>query len=475
MSIFVGRQRELALLRELTRKRSASLVVVRGRRRIGKSRLIEEFCKSFKTYIFTGLPPTPETTEQSQLDVFAKQMGKQLQLPTMQFSDWADVFWFLADRIKEGRIILVLDEISWMGSKDPDFLGKLKTAWDTQFKNNDQLMLILCGSVSAWLERNILAATGFMGRISSTLTLDELSLSACNAFWPNQYAHIAAYEKFKLLAVTGGIPRYLEEIQPTQSAEHNIKRMCFSKEGFLFYEFEQIFSDLFLARSTIYRKIILSLIDRYLEPNEICDAIHAKQNNTITDYLNELALAGFIRRDYIWHIKSGKASKLSHYRLKDNYIRFYLKYIVPNKTRIESGTFDYKQLSLLPGWQAFMGLQFENLVLNNRNRLWELMNISQDEVIWDNPFFQRGTVQHPSCQIDYLIQTKFGCLYVCEIKFSVYEVKADVLLQMQKKIGSLKKPKGFSVRPVLIHVNGVQQEVLESGFFAEIIDFGTLL
>ena len=151
MSHFIGREQELALLDDISRKKSASLVVIKGRRRIGKSRLIEEFAKNSTFYSFTGLPPTKQTTIQSQHDAFAKQIAKAFDEIPPATQDWWDLLWWLAEKTKKGKVIILLDEISWMGSKDPDFLGKLKTVWDTYFKKNPHLMLVLCGSVSSWI------------------------------------------------------------------------------------------------------------------------------------------------------------------------------------------------------------------------------------------------------------------------------------------------------------------------------------
>src|SRR3990170_612482 len=209
--LFVGRKHELSVLNRFISKKSASLLVVKGRRRIGKSRLIEEFAKPYKFYSLSGIAPTEKTTAQSQRDDFSNQLSKH-GLPNIYAKDWNDLFWLLADKTKKGRVIILLDEISWMGSKDPDFLSKLKNAWDLRFKKNPHLILVLCGSASSWIEKNILSSTGFVGRISFTLTLDELPLKDCKYFWGNKAAHISAMEKLKLLSVTGGIPRYLEEV-----------------------------------------------------------------------------------------------------------------------------------------------------------------------------------------------------------------------------------------------------------------------
>src|SRR3989338_10640304 len=275
MSQFLGRKEELKRLVELTKKKSASFVVVRGRRRVGKSRLVEEFSHHFDHfYSFIGLAPEKEVTKQDQLEAFSRQMAQQFKAPYAKYEDWSDVFWAMGERVKSGKTLILFDEISWMASKDDTFLGKIKNFWDLHLKKNDKLVFVICGSASAWIEKNILSSTGFVGRISLTLTLEELPLLDCNKFWPN---HISAYEKFKMLAVTGGIPKYLEEINPKQSAEENIKNMCFVKGAILVEEFEQIFSDIFLRESEFYKKIVKILCDGSKEQNEICRVLNAKR------------------------------------------------------------------------------------------------------------------------------------------------------------------------------------------------------
>lgn len=116
-----------------------------------------------------------------------------------------------------------------MGSKDPNFLGKLKNAWDLHFSNNPQLILVLCGSISSWIEENILSSTGYLGRVSLDLYLQELPLKDCTAFWGQNKNRISSYEKFKVLS--GGVPLYLEMIRPEITAEENIRDICFTRGG----------------------------------------------------------------------------------------------------------------------------------------------------------------------------------------------------------------------------------------------------
>ena len=448
-------------------------MIVKGRRRIGKSRLVEEFGKDELFYAFTGIPPTDQTTAKSQRVAFAQQLKKNLGISD-EADNWWNLLWTLAEHTKQGKVVILLDEISWIGSKDHDFLGILKTVWDTHFKHNPELIFVLCGSISSWIEENILSSTGFLGRISLTLTVEELPLINCDEFWGQEGQTISAYEKLKILSVTGGIPRYLEEIKPHLSAEENIQDLCFKSSGILFDEFDRIFSDLFSQRSEIYKHIVSYLADTSAERNQIAKILDMEVGGVLSSYLDDLEKAGFIARDFSWRIKDNKISKLSHFRLSDNYIRFYLKYILPNKPKIKTGVFKGRSMTSLPAWSTIMGYQFENLVLNNRRTLHHLIGIYPEDIISEGPYFQRATKKQPGCQIDYMVQTKFESLYVCEVRFSKYELKEDVIKEIKEKIVRLKKPRYFSCRPVLIHANGVNDGVEDSGYFAKIISFSNL-
>lgn len=471
---FIGRESEMSRLKGLLSKKSASLIVVRGRRRIGKSRLLAEFGKEMKSFFFSGNPPIRETTAQSQRDVFVRQLER-AGIPGVKPDDWGNLFWHLSKHTQKGQILIVFDEISWMGGKDPHFLGQLKTAWDMYFSKNPQLIIALCGSISSWIEKNILSSTGFLGRITIDLLLEELPLHSCNTFWHPKEGRITAYEKFKLLSVTGGVPLYLEQIRPNLPAEQNILDLCFTRGGLLVREFDEIFSDLFSRKKGSHKELVTCLANGPKELGQICKELGKSQGGLYSQYLDELVKAGFVKRDFTWDLKSGKQGKLSRYRLSDNYLRFYLKYIAPNITKIERGSLSASMLNNLPGWESIMGLQFENLVVHNFKVLWKAMNISSEEVILDGPFFQSATAKRPGCQIDYMIQTRFHNLYLCEVKFSKKPVGIKIIEEMEEKRKRLSIPKHFSIRPVLIHVNGVEESVLNEGYFDKVIDFGQLL
>jgi len=366
---------------------------------------------------------------------------------------------------------VLLDEITWMGGKDATFIPKLKTAWDRFFKKNPELILVISSSNSAWIRKKILQSTGFFGRISHRLLLEELSLAECNEFWSDWPGIVAPYEKFKVLAVTGGVPRYLEELRPDLTAEQNIQQLCFSREGLLFQEFNQMFYDLFQRKAEFYERIVMQLIDARLSASQVAGALGRFRGGDVSDALATLKESGFLARDYTWSLATQAQSKVSHYRVCDNYVRFYLKYIQPNAERIKAG-----EMQGLPnGWHGIMGLQFENLVVNQGEALINLLEIGSDSVVQSGPFFQTKQLRQAGCQIDYMIQTQFRTLYLFEIKFHQEPIGMEAVRQVQNTLNALKLPRGFSCRPVLVHINGVTSSVIDSGFFAKIIDFSALL
>jgi AAA+ ATPase superfamily predicted ATPase len=472
---FVGRENELRALNDLLERKTASLVVMRGRRRIGKSRLITEFSKGMKFYAFAGLAPKKNVTAQMQRDEFAKQLSMQTRAPDVQANDWTDLFFLMSKETTHGRVIVLLDEISWMGSKDVNFLGKLKNAWELYLKKNPKLILILCGSVSSWIEKNILSSTGFFGRIAYKLTLEELPLKDCNHLLESLGFKRSPLEKFLVLALSGGVPWYVELIKSTYSAAENVKKLCFEQDGILVEEFKYIFNDLFGRRKNICGKIVECLSQGAKETSEIMKDLNYTKSGSLSEYLEDLILAGFVSRDYTWAIKSGEDLRSSRFRLRDNYLRFYLKYIAPKLTKIQRNQFKTHTLSSQPNWEPIMGLQFENIVLNNRLAIWERLNIKPDEIISDNPFFQKRNLKQLGCQIDYLIQTKFQTLFVCEIKFSMHKIGNGIVEEMRSKLAKIYLPKGFTCLPVLIHVNGVTGDVENANYFYKIVDFSDLL
>ncbi len=471
---FIGRSKELESLRSLSYMNRPILVTITGRRRIGKSRLAAEFGKKQIFLSFTGLAPTEGSSAQDQRDAFAKQFYSHFKIPPLTFLDWSDAFDNITEQLTELPTVILLDEISWMAHKDPLFISKLKNWWDMSLQKYPRLTLILCGSVSTWIEENIIKSTALFGRISQKIDLKELSLPESCIFLKKLGFKGSNYEILKILSVTGGIPWYIEQINPQFSADSNIARLFLDHSGIFHNEYNYIFHDLFEKKSGIYTNILDKLSAGMKTLQQLKIETEYGNSGTMSNYMKNLVISGFVDEHVSWSFKSEKPLRQVIYRLRDNYLRFYLKYIV---TRKASGYTYNSEIALdnMPGWSGVMGLQVENLLLNNNELLMKAIGAKAGEIVASSPYYQKATKTHKGCQIDYLIQTRSRNLYLCEIKFSRREIGSEVIESIEAKSKALNVPRGLGLCPVLIQFGGVTHSLAESGYFYRIIDINDLL
>jgi len=467
---FTGRERELAQLKSFSRQTGAQLAVIKGRRRVGKSRLIQEFAQDFQFFSFAGLAPIKGMTAQSERDAFGRQLAHIMGISPVTFTDWTDAFHALTSALSEKPTVILLDEISWMATDDPTFVPKLKNWWDLEISRHPEVVVIICGSVSTWIEENILNSTSFFGRIGLTIHLNPLSLVESCALLRARGFKGSLYEVYKILAVTGGIPWYLEQIQPDCMADDNIKRLCFEKNGLLTTEFEKIFHDLFGEKGSIYKKILRILQTGLKTLADIRKELNYSHSGTLSEFMQNLIVAGFVTQHAQWSLKTGKTAKQTLYRLSDSYSRFYLKYIEPNHTKIHAGHFADIELESLPGWLSTLGVQIENLLLDNRAQLLKSLDITNIDLVGDNPYIQKATARKKGCQIDYLVQTRQRNIFVCEFKFKRNELSTEIIDEMKEKIAKIQVPRGFAIIPVLFHLGGVSESVEDKQYFYRMVD-----
>ena len=474
--MFFGRRYELTRLQELLEKPSASLVTCRGRRRIGKSTLFTEFARqnNIRLLNLEGLPPRKGIDNEAELRSFAEQLSEQTGKPINTPDNWLAAFLLLDKEIRSNeKAIVLLDEISWMGKFDPDFAGSLKIAWDKHFKLHDNLILVLCGSVSAWITDNILKNTGFAGRRSIDFLLSELPLHDCIQFWGEAQNRTSSKEIFDILSVTGGVPRYLEDFQPRFQANTNIKRMCFMPDGYLFSDFNDIFSEVFGENAKTKRSLLNAIAEKPQTVSEIAKHLGKECGGHLTDHLEELQLAGFIAEDSGLNPETGKPSLFKRYRLKDNYTRFYLRCIEPHRQRIENGLFNFTSLKQLDGWNAILGLQFENLVVNNFHALLPRIGLGDVAVLSAAPFRKSAGETSPGCQIDLLIQTDCA-YYIVEVKRKNI-IRNSIIGEMERKARALPTRKNVSIRKVLVYEGQLATQTIQSGYFDFTVPAGELL
>lgn len=466
---FIGREDYLAKLDALWRKQSSSFAVVSGRRRIGKSTLVEEFARRSRCRFIeiAGLPPAKGMTNQIQIDNFCERLATATGMPEARADCWAKAFDALAAAVdSREKTIVFLDEISWMGKYDPAFPGILKTAWDTRFSRKAKLVFVVAGSVSAWIQENIQHAKGYVGRISLDTTLSDLSLRECLGFWGRKAERTSTREILDVLSVTGGVPKYLAEIDTGLTADENVRRLCFDPDGYLYGDFNRIFDDVFDATVASKRRIVTALADGAASASELAKRFGSDPNGHLSSDLKELAEAGFVAASEGLNPQTGRAVREVRYRLRDNYTRFYLKYVLPKRAAIESGVFRYCPLDRLPGWDTIMGLQFENLVLNNFATLAAEIGLVGKSVESVAPYFRRGGKEgkeDKGVQIDMLVQLP-KCVYVVEAKRR-NEISVETETEVESKIKRLAIPKGKSVKTVLVYDGVIAPELEEDGFF----------
>lgn len=473
--MFYGRKDILADLAGLWEKRTASLVTCRGRRRIGKSTLIEEFARlsGARFLKLEGKAPEKGMTNADQLISFCSQLRRQVGGRKLSADGWSEAFEVLDGFLDGRKTVLLLDEISWMGKFDSGFPGDLKIAWDDLFKKHDRTIVFLCGSVSAWITENILNNTGFLGRRSMDLVLGELSLSDCFRFWGSRMSRVSTRDVIDILSVTGGVPKYLEDVRPTLSADENIRRLCFRSTGMLVREFEEIFANVFEGDAAAKREILEALAKGPLSVSDLAVALGKERNGHLSAALEELLLSGFVEKDEGLNPKTGRPSLSTRYRLKDNYTRFYLHYVAPHRMMIDKDGYRFSSVEQLDGWDAIMGLQFENLVLNHIPDLLPRLHIDTALLTSAAPYRVVTRRKGEGCQIDLLIQSK-RFWYVVEIKRKRH-IGREIVEEVARKVARLPHPKSISIRTALVYEGELSKAVEVDGYFDALVPIEVLL
>ena len=475
---FFGRQEIIDDLCALWGKRTSSLVTCRGRRRIGKSTLIERFAlvSGARFVKIEGLRPTAKMTNADQLKNFCEQLSVQTRAERTVAEHWLDAFIRLDREIATdaGRTVVLLDEVSWMAFDDYAFSGTLKIAWDNYFKRHPKLILVVCGSVSTWIKREIIDDGAFYGRRSLDLVVPELPLAECVKFWGKSAKRIDAREIIDVLSVTGGVPRYLEEIDPGASANENIRRLCFRPKSPLRVDFDEMYVDVITHLPTLTAQVLRVLSEGSRTVTEISAQLGLTKNGHLSEALTQLEECGLVSPDVGKNPLTGKDARAKSYRLKDNYTRFYLRYVEPAKDAIDAGSYSVGSLDVLDGWECVLGLAFENLVVNNLRSLLAPLGLAKSLVLSAAPYRHGGHGgQGGGVQVDLLLQTRRSFVLV-EVKRQ-REIGREVIDEMEEKVKRLPKRSGMSIRSALVYEGHLAPIVEADGYFDAVIPFQMLL
>ena len=470
---FVGRTAELEAFGRWRESGSASqLTAVYGRRRIGKTRLIEEAAKGSRFLKFEGLEGDSEEEQKRHfLHTLYSYSGRR-EHQVLHSDNWIDLFVLLSDFLGQEPAIVLFDEVQWMAAEKPGLVSRLKFAWDNYFLKNNRVHLILCGSVSSFLVKRIINSKALYGRIDLVLHLREMSVRELGtAFMGDRSTH----EQLEYYLAVGGIPKYFELLDDSQSARLNLHRLSFSKDAFFFNEFGRLFVSHF-GKSQHYRNVVRELAAKpFLSRTDLIARASLPQGGSASRILDELELAGFT--DNYGPLGNDDARMLKRYRVADCFLRFYFSFIYPMRKRIGPTPLPMHQAlpdSQFPGWK---GLAFEHFCGQSSRALAELLGFSA--VRYDvGPWFGREDMK-TGAQVDLLFRRADNVLTLCEVKHKK-SLGTEVISEVERKVeilldSPLTRGKGLTIERVLVSAYPVPQSVEAQGYFSRIIGLDELV
>ncbi len=361
MSRFINRKQELEFLNKKYKSHEPELLIIYGRRRIGKTELILKFCEDKNYLYFMGRLESKEDTIKRFNHLFIEKFNDKILLNN-PLSNLDAIFGYIAEKSKE-RIVIVIDEFPFLVEKFPEIVSILQDAWDSHLKKT-KIMLLLSGSSVGMMEKYALDyKSPLYGRRTGQWKVDQMNISNLKEFFP-QYT---AQELIETYAVIDMIPGYLNLFNPQKSFLDNVKEKFFSKGEFLYEEVEILLREE-LRDPSNYMSIISAVAGGLTSFNEIVQKTNLDKS-LLSKYLGVLESLGITER-IISITESSKEklkSKKSLYMIKDNFFDFWFKFIYLNKQEIEKGNTNIV-FSLKPELDRYVSFKFESyckeLVIN---------------------------------------------------------------------------------------------------------------
>lgn len=350
--MFIGRERELASLKEFYDKDGIGMTVIYGRRRIGKSTLITEFAKDKKTIFYTAT----KVGKNRNLELFSKQVVDMLMpgVEDISFNTTEAVFDFIDKNIGDEKVVLVIDELPYWAERDDALLSVLQKYIDTVW-NDKNLKIILCGSALSFMEKKVLSEKSpLFGRRDS-----QIKLEAFNYLDAAKFVSDYSYEdKAICYGITGGVAKYLSMIDPEKSIDENIVRLFFRTDGYMYDETRNLLTQEF-SDISIVNNIVEQIASGENALNIIAGKIGEKEQ-TVLYSLDKLINVGLVEKKTC--ITDEKNKKKTQYVLKDYMFKFWYEFIPKATSVIEMGQGEvYYQKVVKPVLHSFMGSVFEEM------------------------------------------------------------------------------------------------------------------
>lgn len=473
----IGRKREIHDLNEKYAGKEAELIAVYGRRRVGKTYLIDELFKDRITFRHSGLSPIEREGGgllKKQLDQFYYSLLSQGMEDARKPKSWLEAFFllekYLQDRDDGSRQLVFLDEMPWMDTPRSGFLTAFEGFWNNWGCHRKNLMVIVCGSASSWILDNLINNHGGLyNRLTFEIKLEPFTLKECEDFFRERDINMSRYDIVQSYMAVGGIPYYLGYFRKNLSLAQNIDELFFKKNAILRDEYNRLFESIF-ARPELMKRIVRKLSERNvgLTREELLKKTGMKDGEVFTRCMNALVESDIVIR----YVPFGGRKNDVHYRLVDPLCIFWLHF--KEKKAVSEENFWQQNLDnqAVVSWR---GIAFENVCWCHLPQIKNALGISGVSTAFSawtkKPDDERGL------QIDMLIIRRDDVINMCEIKYYSDDFKVDqkyyrTLLRRQTALLEEASAK-TSVHSTLITTYGLVRNEY-SGAFTDVVTMDDL-
>ncbi len=452
----IGRHKEQKELEKIYNSPRAEFLAVCGRRRVGKTFLIKEYFEDELVFSVSGLA---KANTAKQLKNFYSTLTLYDSSLSERPVDWLDMFNILIKYLMNHpakRKVILLDELPWMDTPKSGFISALEHFWNGWASSRRDIVLIVCGSATSWMMDNLINNHGGLhNRLTRQIFLEPFTIGETEQMLENIGFNLSRYEIAEYYMILGGIPFYMNLLNPEESISQNIDRLIFRKNGELNNEFENLYAALF-KNSEKYIKVVSKLNEKRmgLTRDEIKKEARILSGGTLTKMLKNLESCGFIRK--YRSLNDGKVRNM--YQLVDFFSLFYFRFLSNNSA---SGKANYwTSVQGTPKFYNWAGLAFENLALSHVEQIKKKIGISgidSEEYTW-----RKQTDDTGGAQIDLLIDRKDRTVNLCEMKFceDIYSLTSNEDMKIRNRISALRKASKFktrSIQPTLVTTFGLEK------------------
>lgn len=459
----IGRKKEIKQLETLYNNGKAEFIAVYGRRRVGKTYLVDEALKGRITFRHAGLSPIEVTNDtkgplKAQLEAFYYSLLTQGMKKSHCPKDWLEAFFMLEMHLQDiddgNRMVVFLDELPWMDTAKSGFITAFEGFWNSWGCHRNNLMIVVCGSANSWImDKLINNHGGLYGRITHEIKLEPFTLGECEACLAERNIRFSRYDIVNSYMILGGIPYYLNYLDRGMSLAQNIDTLFFSKNAVLRIEFDRLFASVFKNPDTV-KKIVefLSTKNTGYTRKEISSKLGLSNGAALTELLTSLIVSDFV----VNYIPFGEGKRDEKYKLVDPFCLFYLKFVKGSSSLSDEFWLTNVRMPSIASWRGFA---FENVCFNHIGEIKRALGISG--VSTRQSAWSKFEEDSDGVQIDLLIERSDNIVNMCEIKFLGDEFAVDknydIKLRNRRTVLQKYIPKKCAIHSTLITTYGLKE------------------